>query len=260
MVLFKKQNLMGYFKLKNHTLGNNGFTLMELIVVVAIMVMLTTVMVINLAGQRVPRDLKIAQSQLVSNLRKIQSYTLSARTEPGGQYVQFYLMKFDLSKPNQYTIQAMYNVNSSPQYLKNIETISLPVNIRLAAVNLPLYPVSISRAVIPVTQNFTTTGLSCALVAFAAPFGKVYLNDGCAPAVLSSNPYSLLGTDDYAKILPSVFVSNTNCTSFPTSGSYSPAACSASINSSMTITLTDKDGVLSKTITINGITGAITFN
>jgi prepilin-type N-terminal cleavage/methylation domain-containing protein len=234
-----------------------GFTLIELMVVIAIMVILASAMVINLAGQRAARDVKIAQNQLVSNLRKIQSYTLSSRILSAGTPAQYYIMKFDTAKPNQYTIQAMYNVNSSPQYVQDVETVLLPNNIILAAVNTSVnpgvYPVSISRANAPTIQNYTQTGLSCALVAFAAPFGKVFINDGCAPTSFTS-PYSVTSTDDYEKILN--FVSNTNC-----SGVYGqPFGCTVSTDSIMTITLTDTEKTVSKTVTVNGVTGAVIFN
>ena len=103
--------------------NNFGFTLIELMVVVTIMVILATVMVINLAAQRTSRDIKIAQNQLVSYIRQAQSYTLSARTLPSGESVQFYVLKFDLNKPTQYTLEAVYNVSSSPQ-LQDIQTIN----------------------------------------------------------------------------------------------------------------------------------------
>lgn len=224
-----------------------GFTLIELLVVVSIMVILSTAMVINLNRQRSLRDLKIAQNQLVSNIRKIESYTLSSRALPNGQNAQYYLMKFDLSKPNQYVIQALYNVSSSPQYLVDIETVNLPLNINIAASN----PVVITRSKNPLTQ----TPSSCALVAFATPFAKTYLNDGCAmggtvgnPTLVGSNP----STDDYKKIIN--FVKNNDCVS------NTPPTCTVSVDSKMTITLTSKDGTLSRTVTINGINGAITFN
>lgn len=243
----------------------SGFTLIELMVVVTVMILLTSAMVINLAGQRAGRDIKIAQNQLVSNLRKIQSYTLSARATPSGNYAQYYLMKFDLNKPNQYTIQAIYNVSSVPQYLENVETITLPFNIELAAVNASVnpavYPVSISRPNLPAVQNYTTTyppqHMNCALVAFAAPFGKVFLNDGCSQGGVVGNPSTIgsdSSSDDYKKILQ--FVNNIDC-----SGNYgTPPGCTLSTDSSMTITLTDTANTISKTVTVNAITGAIIFN
>lgn len=225
--------------------SNQGFTLMELIVVVAIMSVLAGAMVLNLAGQRSNRDLKLAQSQLVSNLRKIQSYTLSSRLLPSGQTAQYYAMKFNTSTPDRYTIQAMSNISSSPQRLQDLETIKLPVNIIISQVVISSRPNS------PTTQYLTN---SCGLAVFSAPFGKIFFNDGC----LVSDPNNLQTGDDYKKIID--FVSNIACVSVPPP-SYSPTVCSVSTDSIMTITLADKLKLSStKTVTVNGITGAVTFN
>jgi prepilin-type N-terminal cleavage/methylation domain-containing protein len=255
MLKFEKNFYLAKLSSDHITLG---FTLIELLVVVAIMVILTTVMVINLNGQRASRDIKIAENELVSNLRQIQSYTLSGRAEPSGQPVQFYIMKFDLTQPTKYTIQALFNADSSPQYLENIETINLPANIRLAAVN----GVQINRANSPTSQSPSQTGMNCALAAFAAPFAKVFLNDGCALADTVNKPAQISTGDDYAKILPSNFVSSITCISYPSPSSppYSPASCTVSTDSTMVITLTDAANTISKIVTINGITGVITFN
>lgn len=233
--------------MKLATTSNFGFTLVELMVVVSIMVILTSVLVINLAGQRQGRDIRIAQTQLVSNLRQAQSFTLSSRTLPNGQTVQYYLIKFDLNKPTQYTLQALSNVSSSPQ-LQDIQTISLPPNIQLSATN----PVSISRSLNPTTQTVHSSP-PCALVSFAAPFGKIIFNDGCS----ASSPLQL-SDDYYAKIIN--FQANVACDGF-NGNPPNPAICSASTDSLMTITLSAKDpSIPVKTVTINGITGAVTFN
>lgn len=215
-----------------------GFTLMELIVVVAIMVMMTASLTINLAGQRASRDIRIAQSQLVSNLRKIQGYTLSARTAPGGQSVQYYAMKFDYSKPGRYTLQAIYDVSSSPK-VQDIETVVLPQNINLTALN----PIVISRSNAPTTQIPT----GCALIVFSAPFAKVFFNSSCTQAAWDAS------NDDYAKVVN--FIRNIDC---DVNGN--PTTCSVSTDSFMTINLTDVRNTLFKSVTINGITGNITFN
>lgn len=224
-----------------------GFTLIELLVVVAIMVILSTAMVLNLSKGRAEREIKIVQNQLATNLRKVGSYVLSSRTLTSGESVQYYLIKFDLTKPRQYTIQALYNTNTSPQYLQDVETIYLPVNVRLSPTN----PVTITRSIPPTTQNPS----ACGLVAIAAPFGKVLLNDGCTQGGVVGNPSTVgssSSTDDYKKIID--FVKNTDCV-----GS-SPPICSVSTDSTMTITLTTTDGKFTKTVTLNGITGAVTFN
>lgn len=220
--------------------SEEGFTLIELIVVLAIMGIMAGVFVLNINQKRAERDIKIAQNQLVTNIRKIQSYTLSSRAAPSGQNVQYYLMKFDFSKPTQYEVQVMYNVKSSPQYLLRTETISLPAGIRLAAAS----PGVITRQNDPLTQ----TPAACALVAFALPFAKTLLNDGCTPATPSGYPYGITSTDDYKKVID--FVNNVDC-------SVDPTSCSVSSDSKITITLTDTSGSINKKVLLNGITGMV---
>jgi prepilin-type N-terminal cleavage/methylation domain-containing protein len=232
-------------------LSNIGFTLIEMMVVVAIMVMLATAIVINLASQRAGRDVRIAQNQLVSYIRQAQSYTLSSRNLPNGQPAQFYVLKFDLSNPTQYTLEAIYNVSSSPQ-LQDIQTINLPPNIQIAAIAPATNPIAIDRsqASDTVNQPGNSTYLqtpTCALMAFAAPFGKIIFNGGCTQSGWDPN------NDDYEKIVN--FQTNVICNSFNV-----PQTCSASTDSLMTITLSDSGKTVSKTVTVNAITGAVTFN
>lgn len=242
---------------KNQKKSNQGFTLIEIMAVLVIMVLLATAMVINLAGQRSARDIKIAQNQLVSNIRQAQGYTLSARTLPGGESVQYYVLKFDLSTPTQYTLEAIYNIGSNPQ-LKDIQTINLPLNIKIATITPSSYPIAIDRspASDAVNQYISSPYLqtpTCALIAFAAPFGKVIFNGGCTPATPGSMPYTILSSDDYNKIIN--FQTNVPCNS-----SGNPPACSASTDSLMTITLSDTGKTVSKTVTVNAITGSVIFN
>ena len=211
------------------------------------MVILTTAVVINLNKQRASRDIKIAQNQLVSDLRKVASYTLAARTAPSGRSAQYYLIKFDLSKPDRYEILAISNAASSP-ILESVEIIKLPANIKFD----PAAPIVISqRLANPTSQSFTSS--DCALAAFRAPFNKVILNKGCvittAPSGISlTNP-----SDDYAKLIN--FQTNVSCDI-----NNNPPACSASTDDLMTIKLADTAGTVSKTISINAVTGAIIFN
>lgn len=240
-----------------------GFTLIELMTVIVIMVILASAMIINLAGQRAGRDVRIAQNQLVSYIRQAQSYTLSARTLPGGQLAQYYVLRFDLSKPTQYTLEAIYNVSTSPQ-LTDIQTINLPSNIQIATITPATYPIAINR--LPANDTFYTSSGStlsqpiaangCALIAFAAPFGKVIFNGECNPSNPGSMPYTIPSSDDsndYEKIIN--FQTNVPCASLN-----NPPTCSASTDSIMTITLTDTGHTVSKTVTVNAVTGSVTFN
>ncbi len=229
-----------------------GFTLIELLVVIVIMVTLISVLSINLAGQRDARNLAIAENELVSNIRKIQSYTLSARTPPSGQIAQYYLLKIDITRPQKYTIQAITQAFSQPA-VEDMETINLPANIRFAASS----PVIITNRLNPATQNIFSSP-ACAVAAFAAPFGKIILNDGCSPANLTTSPQNLNLSDDYrSKIIN--FQSNTVCDA-GNGNPPIPPVCSASTDSFMIMTLSDFTGAISRRVTINGITGAVSFD
>ncbi len=240
---FMFKTIFGFRNRRNY----QGFTVMELMVVISIMMILTTAIVINLNKQRASRDVKIAQNQLVSDLRKIASYTLAARTAPGGRSAQYYLMRFDLTKPDRYEILAITNAASSP-ILESVEIIKLPANIKFDSAA----PIIISqRLASPASQSFASS--DCALVAFKAPFSKVILNKGCAITTAPSGISLTNTSDDFAKIIN--FQTNVSCDI-----NNNPPACSASTDDLMTIKLADTANTVFRTIIINAVTGAITFN
>lgn len=132
----------------------SGFTLVELLVVISILAVMSTLLVINFNATRGSRSIKIAQSQLVTNLRKTQSFILSARQVAANTPAKFYVLRLDLNS-NQYLIQSIdtsYNANLS------METLKLPANVTVSGITVP-----------------GCSG-SCAMVqvAFAAPTGKIY--------------------------------------------------------------------------------------
>lgn len=231
---------------------NQGFTLMELMVVISIMAILATVLVINLAGQRSSRDIKIAENQLVSNIRQIQSSTLSAKTLDSGESVQFYGLAFSLAKPNQYAEEALYNVSGTPQ-VRQVQVFSLPPDVVIASATVSGYPITISRTFDGSTQNISPPS-GCAMLFFAAPFGKTLLDNNCSHSAATSNiDTAPADGDDYGYIVN--FVANMSCI-----GTNNPYGCGVSSDSLMTITLTDTSHTVSRTITVNGITGSVSFN
>ncbi len=206
-----------------------GFTLIELIVVLAIMGLLIGAVIANYAGQRSPRNLRIAQNELVTNIRKLQSYTLSARDLPSNGPAEYYVMKIDTATPALYTLQAIYNTKNPPAQVQALETINLPQTIRFAQNN-------------PVTINGVPLANGCLLIAFKLPFGKVIVNDGCT---LSAPPSTIGAGDDYSKL--TTFISN------------SPGA-STSTDVPVVIKLTDTDGTIFNTVNLSATTGGVTFS
>jgi prepilin-type N-terminal cleavage/methylation domain-containing protein len=164
---------------------DTGFTLIELIVVMAITALLMTAFVINFNAQRAGRNLKIAQNELATNVRKMQSYSLSARDAPTGQPAKFYYLTFSkiANQNGSYTVAAVDKLNAT----SNIETNNLPKD------------VVISDLTATTKIGTAITNIECAHVAFALPFSTMYIeydnlvNGSCTANFpgLQSNPVSL---------------------------------------------------------------------
>lgn len=130
----------------------SGFTLIELLVVLSIMVILSTVIVIDFNRQRVQRSRIIAKNEIVTNLRKVQGYTLSSRNISDNVPAKFYILTFRSGASN-YTVEA---VDSNYQFHGALETINLPNGVTFEALKIG------------------TTSYNCIQVIFSSPFGKMY--------------------------------------------------------------------------------------
>ena len=221
-----------YLKARCKISSQSGFTLMELIVVLAILGVTAGAIIANYAGQRPQRNLLIAQNELVSNLRKVQSYTLSSRNVLGSTAVQYYVLKFDLASSSSYSIQALYNVKTPPvggsANLANLQTINLPQGIKIKSINVG-------------SPNPNATP-GCVLIAFKLPFAKIIINSSCTINPAQTPPLVQTG-DDYDKLIK--FVSNNNT--------------SVSSDTKTTITLGDDNGAITRWVIVNGITGLFDF-
>ena len=138
-----------------------GFTLIEMLVVIGIMAMILGLFLVNFSGLEGARNLKIAQNQLVTDLRKIQSYTLSSRNvSTSGKPARYYMIKFDISTPTAYTIQAIDNASSASV---DLQTIALPKTSQISSLSLQ-----------PSTGSAVSA--TCVQVAFSLPFGRVFMD------------------------------------------------------------------------------------
>ncbi len=207
--------------------SKSGFTIVELMVVITIMVLILTAFLLNLNAGRSARNLNIALNQLVTNIRKVQSYTLSGRNITPGLTADYYVMKFDYPTTTSYTIQAIYNTTSTPT-VTTVETVKLPPGITFSGVATITRPGSL------VPSSYAS---SCALLAYKLPFGRILMNNGCDVNIAFPDQ------DDYVKIVN--FVSNTD--------NYT-----VSSDSNLSVILTN-DKKATKTVTVYGSTGRVDF-
>jgi prepilin-type N-terminal cleavage/methylation domain-containing protein len=198
---------------------NTGFTVIEMLVVLFMMGIISTLFIANYAGLRGPRNLKIGQNELVTSIRKVQSYALSARSAPNGNPVKYYILKFSTATPGQYVVQAIDNQNN---FLPLVETLKYPVGISYGSI---VHPLDVSNAT--GSPIFGGSKINCVQVAISLPFGQIYteakLDDTCNIAAQLNN-----------------------------------AAYAATIaNRITTVYITDPNSGQIRSVTINGVTGGV---
>lgn len=172
-----------------------GFTVVELLVVFIIMVLLSSLVVINWNSQKPTRNLVIAQNELITNIRKVQSYAVSSRNISTGVSAKYYLMKF-VAGSNNYTVDA---INANGQMVGSpIEQINLPSPLIFSTVSL-------------INSSGNSTDYSCAYAIFSVIYGKTYFYGGLAldgevcaaneAEVLVADPVSLARQSSYDLML-----------------------------------------------------------
>lgn len=158
-----------------------GFTIVELMVVLTIMVMLATVIIIDFNRQRGARNILIAKNETITNLRKIQNYILTSRNISTGVPAKFYIATLQ-SGATSYTIQAVDNTYT---FHDNLETVNLPSDLSFAS--LRIAPSSQSKPV----------SYPCVQVIFSAPFGTIYTRGAltCDSSITTilSDPVAIAG-------------------------------------------------------------------
>lgn len=109
--------------------NNLGFTLIELLVVISIMVILTTVFLVNFGSVGKVRSVNIAKNNVVSDLRRMQTAALSSKDITPGVLSGDYGATFNMSTPGYYQLVADDNSGArqtplGTYYIPNNATLS----------------------------------------------------------------------------------------------------------------------------------------
>lgn len=94
---------------KRRSLASRGFTLIELVVTIAIMVLMLSLTITNFNGSQQARNSQLAESTLVSDLHKIQTFSLNSANSTDGLPASSWSVDLDLSAPTYYTLQVTDN-------------------------------------------------------------------------------------------------------------------------------------------------------
>ncbi len=183
---------------QDKTISQAGFTIVELLAVLAIMTLLMGALVLDFASQRGKRNIVLAKNETITNLRKVQSYTLSSKNLPTGESVKYYIATFSAGA-NSFTVDA---IDSDYVFHPAVETIALPSAISIENIttidNKDSGQGTKSEVVAEESVRVRDAGLGalsdkgnvykCMQIIFSAPFGKIYTNGSsvCGDSVINS--------------------------------------------------------------------------
>ncbi len=137
----------------------NGFTLIELMVVIAILGVMATLVVVNFNRLRAQRSVILAENEMVTQIRKVQSYALSGRDTSINPLVtrpRYFGIIFEKDR-NWYSI---YELAESDQGYSFSELETVRMN---------------EGAVIGPVNQTGATKLVCTNILFSVPYGKTYI-------------------------------------------------------------------------------------
>ncbi len=188
-----------------------GFTIIELLVVIGIMGLMATLMVVQFNLTRSRRALNLAANELSTNIRKTQSYALSARNVGPGVPAKFYVLQFDFSQPTQYKILAVdTNFNSRPTLVETVTLDSdVTLNASLSSLEQPIEGIGRGKGIPNVTHP------ACIQVLFALPFARTYIigSPSCTTDYINTakDPVALAGLANSRAI---IYLNNTRGTTY----------------------------------------------
>lgn len=142
-----------------------GFTLAEMLVVMAIITIISTVVLAQYRAGEKQNLLRLETQKLVNNLRKMQNMSLSSQ-EHNGQIPLLggFGAHFDISAPSSYVLFA--DMNGDGQYNNNgtekIETINFPAQVQLLGINVSPMDITFSApdATISITGGLNQATLN----------------------------------------------------------------------------------------------------
>lgn len=142
-----------------------GFTLLELLIIIGILVVLSTVVTVRFATLRQQQEIYAEARELTSKIREIQNFVLSGKITAQGQAAEAY--EISLTYPAQ-TFSVNYIIRTSVTTTQTyaLETVNMNANVEVNELRVsgnPKFPV---------------------LLRFEAPFGKVVV-DGQANRILT---------------------------------------------------------------------------
>ncbi|GEM_PF-1038252 len=143
----------------------SGFTIVELLVVFVILVLLMSAGLVSWNQQKPRRSLNIAQNELVTNIRKVQSYAISSRNIGENNPASYYSLSLSTSNERQfgYLVNGVGRANTY-DYFVGIENISLPNTIEITNINLHN------------PGDIVPTTLECVQILVSAVYGKMYFH------------------------------------------------------------------------------------
>lgn len=144
-----------------------GFTLVELLVVVSILALFYGLIVANFSVWRGPQSIKVAANELATNINKLHSYSLSARSI-NGTPANYYIVQFNTGTANvSYPIQAISATSPTPTFINPVEIIRFPGLVYVKQLDYT-------------NQAGTVTSPACVQIVFSLPYGRTYIDPNCS--------------------------------------------------------------------------------
>jgi len=141
---------------KQHT---HGFTLIEQVVIIAIMLIFTTMAIVNFATVSTDQQFELTEQRLVNDIQKVQNYAITGTEDEQGNVGEYYGIHF--VNAHEYILFSDYDVNQlfdSQDYI--IDRVSIDEDVFVDAAGLTItVPVPIGNFCI--AENNLEENINC---------------------------------------------------------------------------------------------------